>query len=145
MWISWVIPNSQVIQGSYKDAHWYSEPKARKNILATKYLKWKRQNNLNGKIFQQTKYLPFRRTGFQPQTQDSLRVCWVWTSFHNFTSIWEWWKTHWNLFPEKIARLLDWTLGEGPCDSIRCKIFLVNLFSFDFICHVTLFLQDALF
>ena len=37
-------------------------------------------------------------------------------------------------FPEKIARFLDWTLGEGPCDSIRCKIFLVNLFSFELSC-----------
>ena len=42
------------------------------------------------KIFQKTKYLPFRRTGFQLQTQASLRVCWVWTSFDNFTFIWEW-------------------------------------------------------
>ena len=84
VWISWVIPNPQVIQGSYKDAHWYSEPKARKNILASKYLKWKQRNNWKRKIFQQIQYLPFRRTGFQPQTQDSLRVCWVWTSFHNF-------------------------------------------------------------
>ena len=48
-------------------------------------------------------------------------------------------------FPEKIARFLDWTLGEGPCDSIRCKIFLVNLFSFELPCVPVLYSCRMLF
>merc|ERR1711971_1142799 len=52
-----------VIQGSYKDAHWYSEPKEDK-VSTT-------DTGLLARLL------------------------------------------------EKIARFLDWSLGEGPCDSIR--------------------------
>jgi len=64
----------KVIQGSYKDAHWYSEPE-------------------DDKV--------------------------------SSTDI--------GIFPrilEKIARFLDWSLGEGPCDSIRMLFFNIWLFNY---------------
>ena len=120
--------------------------KGKEKYLATKYLKWKRQNNLNGKIFQQTKYLPFRRTEFQPQTPASLRVCWVWTSFHNFTLLWEWWKTHWNFFSRKNCSFFgldSWwrSLRFNQVQNISCEPFFIWVA----MCPCSIFLQDALF
>jgi len=64
----------KVIQGSYKDAHWYSEPKEDK-VSTT-------DTGLLARVL------------------------------------------------ENISRFLDWSLGEGPCDSIRMLFFNLWLFNY---------------
>ena len=107
----------QVIQGSYKDAHWYSEPKVSKLDPEGKKRKTG-QSCLRSKLL--------RRTRFQLQTQASLPGFWVCSIFFILFMLFRFIpkKPSTRIYSEKIARFLDWTLGEGPCDSIRWKSIL---------------------